>query len=201
MKPNVERWRGVAAWMGLVCLGLLPVSSVSAQEPRLRATLKGHTGAVVGLAFSPDSKTLASASYDGTLKSWDMTTGKERATLGEYKGCLGCVAFSPDGKTLASGAIGSPVPFPDLMEVKLWDVATGKVRTTLKQDTYFVHSVAFSPDGKTLASVNGDVTLWDLATNKERVTVLCWNACTRCRAQPQQSHAAVPHRSSLGVRW
>ena len=37
MKSNVERWRGVAAWMGLVCLGLLSASSLSAQEPKLRA--------------------------------------------------------------------------------------------------------------------------------------------------------------------
>ena len=168
MKPNVEVGRRGAAWLGVVCLGLLPVSSLSAQEPKLRATLKGHTNAVVAVAFSPDSKTLASASYDGTLKLWDMTTGKERATLGEYKGCLGCVAFSPDGKTLASGAIGSPVYFPDLKNVKLWDVATGKVRTTLKGHEGFVHSVAFSPDGKTLASVSGDKTvkLWDVATDK-----------------------------------
>src|SRR5210317_2132179 len=50
MKANVERWRGVAAWMGLVCLVLLPASSLSAQEPKLRATLKGHTGAIAGLA-------------------------------------------------------------------------------------------------------------------------------------------------------
>ena len=123
MKPNLEQGR-VAAWLGVACLGLLPMSSLSAQEPKLRATLQGHTDAVVAVAFSPDSKTLASASYDGTLKLWDMTTGKERATLGEYKGCLGCVAFSPDGKTLASGTIGSPVYFPDLKNVKLWDVAT-----------------------------------------------------------------------------
>lgn len=168
MKPNRERGRRVVAWIGVVCLGLLPVSAVSAQEPKLRATLKGHTNAVVAVAFSPDSKSLASASYDGTLKLWDMTTGKEQATLGEYKGCLGCVAFSPDGKTLASGAIGSPGYFSDLKDVKLWDVATGKVRTTLKGRDLFVHSVAFSPDGKTLASVSEDVTLWDLATNKER---------------------------------
>ena len=171
MKLNVKRGRRVAAWLGVVCLGLLSVSSLSAQEPKLRATLQGHTQSVVAVAFSPDNKTLASASYDGTLKLWDMTTGKERATLGEYRGCLGCVAFSPDGKTLASGAIGSPGDLPDLKQVKLWDVATGKVRTTLEGDAYFVHSVAFSPDGKTLASVNGDVTLWDLATGKVRSTL------------------------------
>lgn len=172
MKQNVERWRGVAAWMSLVCVGLLSASSVSAQELRQRDTLRGHTSAVVALAFSPDSKTLASASYDGTLRAWDMTSGRERATLGEYRGCLGCVAFSPDGKTLASGVIGSPGAFPDLYDVKLWDVTAAKMRTSLR-GTDHVHSVAFSPDGKTLASVNGaqTVTLWDLATNSERVTL------------------------------
>ena len=62
MKPNVERGRRVTAWLGVVCLGLLPASSLSAQEPKLRATLQGHTDDVVAVAFSPDSKTLASAS-------------------------------------------------------------------------------------------------------------------------------------------
>ena len=132
MKPNVERGWLVRTWLGVACLGLLPVSLLSAQEAKLRDTLQGHTAAVVSVAFSPDGKTLASASYDGTLRLWEMATGKERAALGEYTGCVGCVAFSPDGKTLASGIIGSPVPFPDLNNVKLWDVATGKVRTTLK---------------------------------------------------------------------
>ena len=209
MKSNVERWRGVAAWMGLVCLGLLTASSLSAQEPKLRATLGGHTGAVVGLAFSPDSKTLASASYDGTLKTWDMTTGKERATLGEYKGCLGYVAFSPDGKTLATGAIGSPVGFPDLGDVRLWDVATGKIRTTLKANTddlltgaagEYVHSVAFSPDGKTLAAMNGDVTLWDLATNKERVTLTGHTKEDKETSEP--ATVSCPWRSArMARRW
>src|SRR4051812_16815588 len=106
MKPNEERGRRGAAWLGVACLGLLPVSSLSAQEPKLRETLKGHTQAVKSVTFSPDGKILASASYDGTLRLWEVATGKERAALGEYTGCVGCVAFSPDGKTLASGTIG-----------------------------------------------------------------------------------------------
>lgn len=171
MKRKSEPGR-TAAHLCVAWLGLVSLSSARAQEPKLRTTLEGHEGAVVAVAFSPDSKTVASASHDGAVKLWDIATGKERATLGnEYRGCLGCVAFSIDGKTVASGAIGSPFPLPDLQEVKLWDVSTGKLRTRLKARDYYVYSVAFSPDGKTLASLHGDVTLWDLATNKKRATL------------------------------
>lgn len=60
-------------------LGLL--SPLSAQEPKLRATLGGHTDVVLSVAFSPNSKTVASGSSDRTVKMWDLATGKERATL------------------------------------------------------------------------------------------------------------------------
>jgi len=112
----------MAAWLGVACLGLLPVSSLLAQEPELRTTLRGHADAVVAVAFSPDGKTLVSASYDKTVKFWDVGTGKERATL---KGTeeVRCVAFSPDGRMLASAG-GSTDNAPGAL--KVWDIATDK---------------------------------------------------------------------------
>ena len=77
MKTNAERRRQLMVWLCAACLGLLP-SPLSAQEPKLRDTLQGHRNGVHSVAYSPDGKTLASGSFDGTIKLWDVATGKEQ---------------------------------------------------------------------------------------------------------------------------
>jgi WD40 repeat protein len=76
-------------------------------------TLKGHTSFVYGVAFSPDGKWLASASWDGSAKVWDATSGPEFRALNGHTGSVNDVAFSPDGTRLVSGG----------PEVKLWDLS------------------------------------------------------------------------------
>ena len=75
MKTKVGQMLGVV-WLGVACLGL-PLSPLSAQEPKLRATLEGHKGLVFSVTYSPDGKTLASGSFDGTIKLWDMPAAKQ----------------------------------------------------------------------------------------------------------------------------
>jgi WD40 repeat protein len=133
-------------------LGLLWLSPLPAQEPKLRDTLKGHTGDVACVAFSPDGKMLASSGrLDMSVKLWDIATGKEMATLKGHTRDVSGVAFSPDGKLLASASTDKTI--------KLWDVSTGKEQMTLKGHTDMVRPVAFSPDGSTLASASQDKTI------------------------------------------
>jgi WD40 repeat protein len=73
----------------------------------LRATLWGHSQAILHLALSPDCLTLVSEAGDGTSRLWDVTTGEELLTLVPPPGAyLTRPQFSPDGRTLGFCAVG-----------------------------------------------------------------------------------------------
>jgi WD40 repeat protein len=64
----------------------------------------GHSSWVTSVAFSPDSKYLASSSYDKTVKLWSVEWQKDVTTLKGHSSHINSIAFSPDGKYLASGS-------------------------------------------------------------------------------------------------
>ncbi len=144
-----------------------------AEEAR---TLKGHTGGVTAVAFSPDGKTLASASTDATLKLWNVESGELRTTLTGHPGAVLCAAFSRDGKALASGG--------DDSNVWLWDVAEGKVIAKLSAHSSKVKCLAFSPSGAQLATGGEDMTirLWNVRTRQLRATLKGHTCAVHCVA-------------------
>ncbi len=124
-------------------------------------TLSGHTDFVSSVAFAPDGRTLASGSFDSTVRLWRVSDGTLIRTITGFRNSVGGnavygVAFAPDGQTLAS-ASGDKT-------IRLWRASDGMPLQTLTEHTAGVNDVAFAPDGQTLASASSDKTvrLWQL---------------------------------------
>jgi WD40 repeat protein len=117
--------------------------------------LGGHGERILGCAFSTDSKTCATSSWDGKIRIWDVATGQLLRTLTATTRLFG-LAFSPDGKTLAAGEESGAVT--------LWDHTTGKAIRTLEGHTKAISQVRYSQDGKVLisGSKDGTVRVWKM---------------------------------------
>src|SRR5262249_53226865 len=125
---------------------------------------RGHTQVPGCVAFSPDGRCLASASFawnpfgaisgvpplnqTGEVKIWDATTGQEVLAFGSDLGPIRGLAFSPDARWLALALADG--------EVQVVAAATGKEAFRSRATTSHGTSVVFSPDGKRLASASGE---------------------------------------------
>ena len=130
-----------------------------AQDIR-HTVLKGHTGNVYSVVFSPDGSMLASGSADDTIRLWNPETGEHIRTLEGHGGDVNSVVFSPDGSMLASGSVDDTV--------RLWRHTRISHIRMHRGHTNTVNSVVFSPDGSMLASGSADDTirLWNPETGE-----------------------------------
>ena len=111
---------------------------------------------LLDVAFSPDGMILASASWDGTVRLWEIASGKEIHKLSGHAKAVPCVVFTRGGKQLISGSADN--------SIRLWDVATGKLIQAVKGHEGGVYALAITSDGDLLVSAGNDKTikLWRL---------------------------------------
>src|SRR5258708_4303871 len=110
-----------------------------------------------GARRSPSAPTalVSQGSHDGTVKLWEVSTGKYLKILQGHTGWVESVTFSPDGATLASGGHDGTV--------KVWEVSSGACLKTLHSHPGRIWAVVFSPDERMVMS------------GSEDRTIICWN--------------------------
>jgi WD40 repeat protein len=135
--------------------------AAEAQSHWISTVLRGHTGSVNHLAFSPDSRSIATFSDDRSVRLWDIN-GKLLRTLAGHEDEVWRGAFSPDGRRLVSGSKDGTL--------RLWELETGATRV-LRGHTSGILAAHFSPDGQHIVSKGAvdSVRLWDVETSESRV--------------------------------
>jgi WD40 repeat protein len=201
-----DEWRAGNAGSAEPMLGACPAELRDWEWHYLRrlfrvrrlATLEGHAGGVLAVAFSPDGAHVASGGVDGLVKVWDRGALREALTLRGHGAAVTAVAFSPDSRRLASGSADGTV--------RVWDAARGKGVATWCGHAAGVTSLAFDPTGRRLASTggeqpsSGELKLWDPTDGRALLSRDWHNLLAAVAFSPDGRRLAVAsHDGSVAV--
>ncbi len=154
----------------------LRVRRVATREsPALVRNLEGHPRGVTACAVTPDGRHVISASWDHTLKVWELGSGRAVATLEGHTAWVNACAVTPDGRYVVSASWDHTL--------KVWELESGRAVATLAGHTTWVNACAVTPDGRHVVSASRDHTLkvWELGSGRAVATLgghTAWvNAC------------------------
>ena len=117
---------------------------IALPEGKIIHSLKGHTGTIYDLAFSPDGKQLASCSHDRTVRTWDAAGGAPAKTFNGHTDIVHGLAWSPDSEKIVSASFDKTA--------RIWSAAAGEEVTVMRESSQQLMAVAWSPDGRVIAT-------------------------------------------------
>jgi ribosome assembly protein 4 len=120
-------------------------------EKKCVTRMTGHQQLINDVKFSPDTRLIASASFDKSVKVWDGNNGKFVTSLRGHVNAVYQVAWSADSRLLVSGSADSTL--------KVWDMSVKKIMFDLPGHADQVFAVDWSPDGQKVASGGKDKVL------------------------------------------
>ena len=170
-------------------------------DPSLH-TFDDHTGRVTQVVFSPDAMFLASSSWDGSTRVWDVRDRVLVSLLDPGEGGISALAFHPNNRTLATGNQSG--------EVILWNAETGERLHTLLQNPQDpaengeVTSLAFSPNGKQLfaGTVKQRIYVWNVDNAKrDSFPVIHRNRITSVALSPNGRYLVSGSNDSTAGLW
>jgi len=119
------------------------------KKPIVRMT--GHQQPVNQVAYSPDGRYIASASFDNSVRLWHGTTGKFAAVFRGHVQDVYMCCWSADSRLLLSASKDSTL--------MVWNLKTKKIKHQLPGHADEVFAVDWSPDGHKVASGGKDKVL------------------------------------------
>ena len=150
---------------------------------------KGHTNSIYSVNFSPDGKTIASGSYDQTIRLWDTSGQPIGQPLKGHTKSVNSVAFSPDGKTIISGSTDRTL--------RKWRLGTWKDWLKMACNRVILHPLLVAP--QTL--LDGDTEMLSVAKDAGKTCQRL--GLEQCGKRPvfSQSRSMIARQGDVAQPW